>query len=282
MDTVAPTKTDASKCYVFSMEDVVFLPVVSTAASASGIPSSASPSPISNLSTTPGSSPRLNTTNSIDPSTMIGKRGRYGFVRHALFSFNNSTQTAIAVKTLNYTPPSSEENSIYSAISKTISSEVQKLNEAINEMQKHPRLAVWLGILESPPSLSLVMEYFPGGSLLDYIASNKTTMEWLEKYIISKDVAEALSFLHSKRSLDGKKKQVIHHSNLKSSNVLLYREPSVNNIGGKNNIKGQLRAKVTDVALPDLVAGLQQFITKKSKSASTEKLMIAVDDVAGI
>ncbi|KAJ4875085.1 L-type lectin-domain containing receptor kinase I.7 [Raphanus sativus] len=81
---------------------------------------------------------------------------------------------------------------------------------------KHRSLVPLLGYCRRKHELLLVSEYMPNGSL-DYHLFNDDgpTLPWGRRFAILKDIASALSYLHTEAD------QVVIHRDIKASNVLL-------------------------------------------------------------
>mmetsp|Transcript_57549 Transcript_57549/g.134816 ORF Transcript_57549/g.134816 Transcript_57549/m.134816 type:complete len:605 (-) Transcript_57549:97-1911(-) len=79
---------------------------------------------------------------------------------------------------------------------------------------RHPRLVRFIGACVQPPLLLVVTEYMAGGSLHDHLFGPRKTvpLSSLQRWTISVQTAEGLSYLHSQR---------VVHRDLKSMNILL-------------------------------------------------------------
>ncbi|CAG7910583.1 unnamed protein product [Brassica rapa] len=81
---------------------------------------------------------------------------------------------------------------------------------------KHRSLVPLLGYCRRKHELLLVSEYMPNGSLDGYLFNDdKPTLPWWRRFAILKDIALALSYLHTEAD------QVVIHRDIKASNVLL-------------------------------------------------------------
>ncbi|CAN8255021.1 unnamed protein product [Cochlearia groenlandica] len=81
---------------------------------------------------------------------------------------------------------------------------------------QHRNLVPLLGYCRRKGELLLVSEYMPNGSLDQYLFHNESpSPSWLQRISILKDIASALSYLHTGA------KQVVLHRDIKASNVML-------------------------------------------------------------
>ncbi|KAJ4877026.1 L-type lectin-domain containing receptor kinase I.7 [Raphanus sativus] len=81
---------------------------------------------------------------------------------------------------------------------------------------KHRSLVPLLGYCRRKHELFLVSEYMPNGSLDNYLSDpNRTSLPWWRRLVILKDIASALSYLHTEAD------QVVIHRDIKAANVLL-------------------------------------------------------------
>ncbi|KAF8082753.1 hypothetical protein N665_0809s0054 [Sinapis alba] len=81
---------------------------------------------------------------------------------------------------------------------------------------KHRSLVPLLGYCRRKRELLLVSEYMPNGSLDHYLFDhNKTSLPWWRRLAILKDIASALSYLHTEAD------QVVIHRDIKAANVML-------------------------------------------------------------
>lgn len=94
----------------------------------------------------------------------------------------------------------------------------------------HKRLVAMFGII--PQQFSVIMEYFPMGSLEDFISSKQKSWRRRDQYCCAGDIAEGMDYLHS--VLPESDKDLIVHMSLRSSNVLIYLD------------RGYARAKISD------------------------------------
>ncbi|KAJ4875082.1 L-type lectin-domain containing receptor kinase I.7 [Raphanus sativus] len=82
---------------------------------------------------------------------------------------------------------------------------------------KHRSLVPLLGYCRRKHELLLVSEYMPNGSLDHCLFSDddRATLPWWRRFAILKDIASALSYLHTEAD------QVVIHRDIKASNVML-------------------------------------------------------------
>ncbi|KAF8083387.1 hypothetical protein N665_0776s0012 [Sinapis alba] len=81
---------------------------------------------------------------------------------------------------------------------------------------QHRNLVPLLGYCRRKRELLLVSEYMPNGSLDQYLFHDQNpSPSWLQRISILKDIASALSYLHTGAT------QVVLHRDIKSSNVML-------------------------------------------------------------
>ncbi|KAG2333469.1 hypothetical protein Bca52824_004649 [Brassica carinata] len=81
---------------------------------------------------------------------------------------------------------------------------------------KHRSLVPLLGYCRRKRELLLVSEYMPNGSLDHYLFDHsKTSLPWWRRVMILKDIASALSYLHTEAD------QVVIHRDIKAANVML-------------------------------------------------------------
>ncbi|ESQ37478.1 hypothetical protein EUTSA_v10002842mg [Eutrema salsugineum] len=81
---------------------------------------------------------------------------------------------------------------------------------------QHRNLVPLLGYCRRKGELLLVSEYMPNGSLDQYLFNNQNpSPSWLQRISILKDIASALSYLHTGAT------QVVLHRDIKASNVML-------------------------------------------------------------
>lgn len=95
--------------------------------------------------------------------------------------------------------------------------------EQKNEFQKevmnlarlrHPRLVSFIGAALVAPSLMIVTEFMPNGSLYEALHQRKLALELVKRFKIATQVSEGVSFLHSKTP-------PFVHRDLKSMNVVM-------------------------------------------------------------
>ncbi|KAL1208095.1 L-type lectin-domain containing receptor kinase I.3 [Cardamine amara subsp. amara] len=81
---------------------------------------------------------------------------------------------------------------------------------------EHRNLVPLLGYCRRKGELLLVSEYMPNGSLDQYLFHGQNpSLTWFQRISILKDIASALSYLHTGT------KQVVLHRDIKASNVML-------------------------------------------------------------
>jgi serine/threonine protein kinase len=86
-------------------------------------------------------------------------------------------------------------------------------------------------------TFSIIMELMPLGTLSHNIKKNQLKA-WIQRKQIMMDICEGGAFLHASIDSDGNPKRVVFHQDLKSPNVLIYKDD-----------KGALRAKIADFGL---------------------------------
>lgn len=79
---------------------------------------------------------------------------------------------------------------------------------------RHPRLVSFIGFAFAPPSVCIVTEFMPNGSLYDLLHQRKATVFYSQRSAIAVQIAEGVDFLHSKSP-------PCVHRDLKSLNVVL-------------------------------------------------------------
>ena len=104
---------------------------------------------------------------------------------------------------------------------------------------RHPNIVLMLGICSVPPKLCIVMEYFPEGSLYDFLFKHRRELSADQRRSVIKQVVGVLHYLHSHN---------IVHRDIKSHNFL---------------VDKQLNVKLCDFGLArskdDLNKGTMQF-----------------------
>ncbi|EAZ02667.1 hypothetical protein OsI_24779 [Oryza sativa Indica Group] len=85
---------------------------------------------------------------------------------------------------------------------------------------RHRNIVQLLGYCRRKGELLLVYDYMPNGSLDNYLYghSNRSILDWIQRFRIIKGVASGLWYLH------GEWEQVVIHRDIKASNVLLDEE----------------------------------------------------------
>lgn len=87
--------------------------------------------------------------------------------------------------------------------------------EAANlQRLRHPRLVSFIGAAVVPPSVCIVTEFMPNGSLYDLLHTRKHPMGVSERSLIAMQIAEGVDFLH------GNSPPCVHRD-LKSLNVIM-------------------------------------------------------------
>lgn len=79
---------------------------------------------------------------------------------------------------------------------------------------RHPRLVSLIGAAYAAPSLMIVTEFMPNGSLYEALHQRKLALELVKRFKIATQVSEGVSFLHSKQP-------PFVHRDLKSMNVIM-------------------------------------------------------------
>eukprot|EP00931_Biecheleriopsis_adriatica_P073021 TRINITY_DN47393_c0_g1_i1.p1 TRINITY_DN47393_c0_g1~~TRINITY_DN47393_c0_g1_i1.p1 ORF type:complete len:975 (-),score=242.31 TRINITY_DN47393_c0_g1_i1:38-2962(-) len=85
---------------------------------------------------------------------------------------------------------------------------------------KHVRLVSFIGCAFASPSLMIVTEFMPNGSLYDALHQRKLRLELAKRFTIGVQITEGVAFLHSK-------KPPFVHRDLKSMNVVMDNDMSV-------------------------------------------------------
>eukprot|EP00929_Paragymnodinium_shiwhaense_P104954 TRINITY_DN6979_c0_g1_i2.p1 TRINITY_DN6979_c0_g1~~TRINITY_DN6979_c0_g1_i2.p1 ORF type:complete len:388 (-),score=65.40 TRINITY_DN6979_c0_g1_i2:80-1243(-) len=95
-------------------------------------------------------------------------------------------------------------------------SKLEELRREIDSLRflRHPRLVQFIGACLSPPTLCILTELMPGGSLHDLLHVKRVMLQAHDRKRLSLQMAEAVCFLH------GHKPMVVHRD-LKSMNILL-------------------------------------------------------------
>ena len=88
----------------------------------------------------------------------------------------------------------------------------------LKEIGHHPNIVKLLGITIHENKIFLVMEYASGGDLFTHLIDQNLVLSWEKRIKISLDIANALSYLHSKN---------IVHRDLKPVNLLI-KSPEIN------------------------------------------------------
>jgi serine/threonine protein kinase len=99
-------------------------------------------------------------------------------------------------------------------------------------------------------TFSIIMELMPLGTLRHNIHKN-LIKSWPERKQIMMDICEGCAFIHASVYSDGRAKRVVFHQDLKSPNILLYKDEH-----------GAFRAKIADFGL----AFLKEINEDASKS----------------
>ena len=134
----------------------------------------------------------------IDPRDMkagdeLG-RGSFGVVRLATWR-----HTPVAMKIL-YTDAQKEDQALFEA------------EVAMMATLHHPNIVQFLGFTRTP-QLTLVIEYFPEGSLEDYVKKNKSSAKTSLRFCF--EMALAIEYLHSRSP------SIVIHRDIKPPNFLL-------------------------------------------------------------
>ncbi|CAH1242817.1 NPR2 [Branchiostoma lanceolatum] len=92
-------------------------------------------------------------------------------------------------------------------LTKTIRREVQQVRGL-----DHPNLCKFIGGSIEVPSVAIITEYCPKGSLNDVLLNDDIPLNWGFRFSFATDVARAMAYLHDKK---------IFHGRLKSSNCII-------------------------------------------------------------
>ncbi|KAL6944943.1 hypothetical protein ACO0QE_002385 [Hanseniaspora vineae] len=82
---------------------------------------------------------------------------------------------------------------------------------------KHPRIVMLKAYYECPDNYYLVMEYVPGGDLMDFVAANGAIDEFAAREV-SRQILQAIEYMH---------KMKISHRDLKPDNILIEQDDPV-------------------------------------------------------
>lgn len=206
------------------------------------------------------------------PESSQLQKGAFGVVKLAKFKGR-----LVAVKALKLNSENSNNNGKGSgggsAFDQLRSIQLFAAEAAKMSQISHPRVVEFLGfVLES---FSIVMEYMSHGTLADYLKQNIQTktgnvhflssminlhknlkqtindthtitivIPWSVRYWFIADIAEGMTYLHSKQGLNGKSKVEVFHQDLKPANILLNME------------NGVLRGKISDLGLAAIKTGV--------------------------
>ncbi|KAF8100419.1 hypothetical protein N665_0224s0006 [Sinapis alba] len=116
-------------------------------------------------------------------------------------------------------PPSKEMREV--AVKKVSHDGEEGMKQFVAEIvcmrsSKHRSLVPLLGYCRRKHELLLVSEYMPNGSLDQYLFDYvRPTLPWWRRFAIIKDIASALSYLHTEAD------QVVIHRDIKAANVML-------------------------------------------------------------
>lgn len=169
--------------------------------------------------------------------------GAFGVVRKAKFQGK-----LVAVKSLKF--EGGEIIKRFHAMELFIS-EAKKMSQI-----SHPRIVEFLGFVME--SFSIVMEFLSEGTLADYLKRNRErSIPWSVRYWFVADIAEGMTYLHSKKDLHGKPKVEVFHQDLKPANALLLLE------------SGLLRCKISDLGL----AAIKNAATDADKAENKASLL---------
>lgn len=101
---------------------------------------------------------------------------------------------------------------------------MNEFNRAVSDIttMRHPNLVSPIGVCLTPPNLSLVLPFFPLGSLYDVLKriresrtaapDQQPTLSWARRLDILQDICRSLVFLHKRRVI---------HRDLKSRNIMI-------------------------------------------------------------
>ncbi|CAL1693958.1 unnamed protein product [Somion occarium] len=88
-----------------------------------------------------------------------------------------------------------------------------KLEILVWTKMRHPNVVPLLGIAKNSHLLSIVLEWYPNGSLANYISDNAAEIDSMQLYAWIKHASEGLAYLHSER---------IVHGDVQWPNILLH------------------------------------------------------------
>eukprot|EP00747_Dinoflagellata_sp_TGD_P049422 gnl/TRDRNA2_/TRDRNA2_146181_c1_seq1.p1 gnl/TRDRNA2_/TRDRNA2_146181_c1~~gnl/TRDRNA2_/TRDRNA2_146181_c1_seq1.p1 ORF type:complete len:590 (+),score=102.41 gnl/TRDRNA2_/TRDRNA2_146181_c1_seq1:43-1770(+) len=114
---------------------------------------------------------------------------------------------------------------------------------------RHPRLVSFIGAAYTDPSLCIVTEFMPNGSLYELLHQKKTALRFKQRHTIAVQITEGVEFLHGRQPL-------VVHRDLKSLNVVL---------------DHQLNAKLCDFGLTQSME--KTHITRKESEGGSPRYM---------
>lgn len=94
--------------------------------------------------------------------------------------------------------------------------QLEEFKQEVENLQalRHPRLIAFIGAAFMAPSLCIVTEFMPNGSLYDLLHTKKAELEFVKRLTMATQISEGVEFLH------GKSPPFVHRD-LKSLNAIL-------------------------------------------------------------
>ncbi|RWS01832.1 atrial natriuretic peptide receptor 1-like isoform X3, partial [Dinothrombium tinctorium] len=138
---------------------------------------------------------RYSVTSSISAETMAATDlNKQVFVKTGYYK-----GTVVAIKTINKSRVE---------VNRSLMLEMKKVKDL-----QHDHIVRFIGACIDPPSMCLVTEYCPKGSLQDILENEEIKLDWMFRYSLMHDIVKGMSYLHSS--------DIKSHGNLKSSNCVV-------------------------------------------------------------